>query len=120
MVQFTSALVKFALCILLLALGLIVSIQFSCHFNESSTLQLINGVSNDFQKLLKYFNGTAIFSPFFLPLFLSLLPFFLPLFPLLPIRFALYLTERALSSLHYHHYHRHICIINYFIPFKIP
>ena len=31
-------------------------------FNESSTLQLINGISNDLQKLLKYFNGTAIFT----------------------------------------------------------
>ena len=24
---------------------------------------LINGISNDLQKLLKYFNGTAIFTP---------------------------------------------------------
>ena len=27
------------------------NIQFSCHFKESSTLQLINGISNDLQKL---------------------------------------------------------------------
>ena len=39
-------------------------IQFSYHFHESSTLQLINGISNDLQKLLKYFSGTAIFTPF--------------------------------------------------------
>ena len=28
--------------------------------NLNSTLQLINGISSDHQKLLKYFNGTAI------------------------------------------------------------
>ena len=36
----------------------------SLKFNESSTLQLINGISNDLQKLLKYFSGTAIYTPF--------------------------------------------------------
>ena len=51
-------------------------------------MQLINGISNDLQKLLKYFNGTAIFTPFFVPLF-----------SVLPIRFALYLNEGALLSL---------------------
>ena len=40
------------------------NIQFSYHFNESSTLQLNNGISNDLQKLLKYFSGPAIFQPF--------------------------------------------------------
>ena len=40
------------------------NIQFLSHFNESSTWQLINGISNDVQKLLKYFNGRAIFIPF--------------------------------------------------------
>ena len=64
------------------------NIQFSYHFNESSILQLINGISKDLQKLLKYFNGIAIFTPFFLPLF-----------SVLPIRFALYLNEGALLSL---------------------
>ena len=58
--------------------------QFSIHFNEGSILL----ITNDLQKLLKYFYGTAIFTPFFLPLF-----------PVLPIRFALYLNEGALSSL---------------------
>ena len=38
--------------------------QFLFHVNESSTLQLINGISNDLQKLPKYFSGTAIFTPF--------------------------------------------------------
>ena len=56
----------------------VVNTQFSIHFNESSTLQLINDISNDLQKLLKYFNGTAI-STFF----------FVPLFSVLPIRFGL-------------------------------
>ena len=40
------------------------NIQFLSHVNESSTLQLINGISNDLQKLLKYFSGTTIFTPF--------------------------------------------------------
>ena len=40
------------------------NIQFAYHFNESSNLQLINGISNNLQKLLKYFSGTAIFTPF--------------------------------------------------------
>ena len=51
-------------------------------------MQLINGISNDLQKLLKYFNGTAIFTPLFVPLF-----------PVLPIRLVLYLNEEALLSL---------------------
>ena len=46
-----------------------VNTQFSIHINESSTLQLINGISNDLQKLLKHFDGTATFIPFFVPLF---------------------------------------------------
>ena len=64
------------------------SMQFLFRVNESSTLQLINGICNDLQKLLKYFNGTAIFTPFFIPLL-----------SVLPIRFALFLNEGALSSL---------------------
>ena len=40
------------------------NIQFLCHFNENSTLQLINGISSDLQKLRKYFSGMAIFTPF--------------------------------------------------------
>ena len=40
------------------------STQFGFHVNESSTLQLISRISNDLQKLLKYFSGTAIFTPF--------------------------------------------------------
>ena len=54
--------------------------------NEGSTLQLLNGISNDIQKLLKYFNGTAIFTPFFLPSA-----------PILPIILALHLNEGGLS-----------------------
>ena len=34
--------------------------QYFVHLSFNSTLQLINGVSRDLQKLLKYFNGTAI------------------------------------------------------------
>ena len=60
------------------------NIQFLCHVNESLTLQLINGTSNDLQKSLKYFNGTAIF---------------LPPFRMVPIRFDLYLKNDELSVL---------------------
>ena len=66
----------------------VVNTQFSIHINESSILQLINGISNDLQKLLKYFSGTAIF-----------IPFFVPFASVLVIRLALYLNEGALSSL---------------------
>ena len=48
------------------------NIKFSNHFIESSTLQLINGISNDIQKLHKYFNGTTIFAPFLLLIELDL------------------------------------------------
>ena len=51
-------------------------------------MQLINGVSNDIQKLLKYFSGTAIFTLFFVPFF-----------SVLSILLAFYLNEGALSSL---------------------
>ena len=48
----------------------------------------MNGISNDLQKLLKYFNGTAIFTP----------SFFLmsPSASVLPIRFDLYLKDEEL------------------------
>ena len=45
----------------------IIVTQFVHHINKSSILQLINGVSNALQKLIKYYNGTANFpSSFFL------------------------------------------------------
>ena len=59
--------------IALLALSKLVRTQFSVQFNESLILQLINGISNDLQTLLKYFNGNAIFTRFFVPLFSVLL-----------------------------------------------
>ena len=34
--------------------------QYFVHLSFNSTLQLINGILSDLQKLLKYFNGTAI------------------------------------------------------------
>ena len=64
------------------------SMKFLFRVNESPTLQLINGICNDLQKFLKYFNGTAIFTPFFLP------PF-----GMLPIKFDLYLKDDELSVL---------------------
>ena len=33
--------------------------QYFVHLIFNSTLQLINDISSDFRKLLKYFNGTA-------------------------------------------------------------
>ena len=51
-------------------------------------MQLINGISNDLQELLKYFSSTAIFTPFFVPFVSVLLT-----------RFAFYLNEGALLSL---------------------
>ena len=33
--------------------------QLLSHFNSKDISQLINGISNALQKLLKYFNGTA-------------------------------------------------------------
>ena len=36
--------------------------QSLVQFNSRWILQLINGISNDLQKLLKYFSGTAIFT----------------------------------------------------------
>ena len=64
--SFASVIVKAALSTKL------VKMQFLFHVNETSTLQLINGISNDLQKLLKYFNGTAIFTPFLLVIRLDL------------------------------------------------
>ena len=46
--------------------------QLGSHLNESSTLQLINGISNDLQKLLKYFIDTAIFTLFLIVIRLNL------------------------------------------------
>ena len=60
--------------------------QFSLHVNERSILQLINGLSSDLQKLLKYFSGTTIFTPSFFFLFA-------PSATVLPIRFDLYLKD---------------------------
>ena len=62
------------------------NIHFLFYVNESSTLQLVNGISNDLQKLLRYINGTTIFTPsFFL---------FAPFASVLPIRFDLYLNDQ--------------------------
>ena len=36
--------------------------QSLLQFNSRWILQLINGISNDLQKLLKYFSGTAVFT----------------------------------------------------------
>ena len=55
------------------------------------TLHLINGISNDLQKLLKYFNGTTILVSFTKLLLLAA-------FTVFPTR-ALYLNDLELSVL---------------------
>ena len=47
-------------------LALLVNTQFSVHVKIRFTLQLINGMSSVLQKLLQYFNGTAISTYFVL------------------------------------------------------
>ena len=42
--------------------------QSLVQFNSRLILQLINGISKDLQKLLKYFSGTAIFTSLNTPL----------------------------------------------------
>ena len=52
-------------------------IQSSIQFNSRKTLQFINDVCNDLQKLLKYFNGTTMFASFtklFPPLWFTVFP----------------------------------------------
>ena len=50
------------LLVLSLALSLPVAdkMQYFVHFSFNSTLQLINGISSDLQKILNYFNDTKI------------------------------------------------------------
>ena len=67
-------------------------VQSSIQFNLRRLLQLINYISSDLQKLLRYFNGTTI------------LVFFKKLFPsaasaVFPTRVALYLNDSELSVL---------------------
>ena len=58
--------------------------MFICPFN--STLQLINGISTNLQKLLRYFNGTAIVT-------FSRIPFA----AVLPINLVLYKKDLKVS-----------------------
>ena len=61
-----------ALLLLLLSLSLSSAVadkaQYFVHLSFNSTLQLINHSSSDLQKLLKYFNVTAIVTFFRIPL----------------------------------------------------
>ena len=65
-----SLIVKITLSSLPLALSLPAAdkMQQFEHLSFNSTLQLINGVSRDLQKLIKYFNGTAIVAFLKIPL----------------------------------------------------
>ena len=62
-------------------------IQSLIKFSSRQTLQFINGVSHDLQKLLKYFNGTTIFASF------AELFVLLTAFVVFPKRPALYLND---------------------------
>ena len=65
--------------------------QYFFHVSFNSTLKLINGISCDFQKLLKYFNGTAIVAFFRIP--------FAPLASVFPNNLVLYLKDLKSSLL---------------------
>ena len=56
------------------------STQLGSRDNESSTLQLINGISNDLQKLRKYFIGTTMLTLFQFVLRLDLYSYYSELF----------------------------------------
>ena len=64
----------FIIKVILLGLSLALSLSFAdktlyfVDLSFNSVLQLINGFSRDLQKLLKYFNDTAIVSCFRVPL----------------------------------------------------
>ena len=68
--NFVSLIVKVVLVELVFALSAPAAdkAQYFVHLIFNSTLQLINGNSSDLQKLLKYFNGTAIVRFFRIPL----------------------------------------------------
>ena len=63
--------------------------QYFLHLTFNSTQQLINCISSDLQKLLKYFNGTAIAAFFKIS--------FAPSATLFPNNLALYLKDLKLS-----------------------
>ena len=70
--------------------------QFFVHIKSSSISQLINGKSEDFQKLLKHFNGAATSASNTLLLF-----------DVLPIIFVLDSKNSLFCSyLSYYHYHQ--------------
>ena len=64
---------------------------FTIQFNSRWILKLINGISNDLQKLLNYFSELTIFV-FFIKLFLLLTAF-----AVFPTRAALYLNNLELK-----------------------
>ena len=71
--------------------------QYAAYLNLNSILQLIDGISNDLQKLLKYFHRTEIDALFINPLFIA--SFGVVCAILVSNDFALYLTDLKLLSL---------------------
>ena len=94
-----SLIVKIILLSSLLSLALSVpatdKTQCSVHLSFNSTLKLINGISSDPQKLLKYFNGTAIIAFFRI----QLEAFGAGYAAVFPNNLALYLKDLKLLSL---------------------
>ena len=68
----TSLIVKIILLKLALSLSLTSTDKTQCflHLRFNSTMQLINGISNDIQKLIRHFTGTVIVAFFRITLLL--------------------------------------------------
>ena len=81
--------------IILLGLAFVLSLpvadktQYFAHLSFNITLQVINGISSDLQKLLKFFNGTAIVPLFRIP--------YAPSASVYPNKLGLYLKDLKLS-----------------------
>ena len=72
--NFVSLIVKIILLELALSLPPIAKTQCFVHFSFHSTLELINDISFDHQKLLRYLNGTAIVAFSTVPFAAAVLP----------------------------------------------
>ena len=97
--NFVSLIVKIMLLSSLLPLALSApatdKTQCFVHLSSNSTLELINRISSDLQKLLKYFNSTAIITFFRI----SIAAFDVGWAAVFPNNLALYLKELNLLSL---------------------
>ena len=58
--NFVSEIVGLASSLITFSVPPVERTQYLVHLSFNSIFQLINGISSDLQKLLKYFNGTAV------------------------------------------------------------